>query len=84
MKKKKKIKIDPTDTLLLMAFQSQVEKDAFNAGGGLFKAPAARLVDFCNNKISNDLPDASYLPGLTSTDLHQVLPKLIEAVKAAK
>lgn len=73
----KKIKLDPNDPLVFMHFQSQVEQDAFKAGGGQFKAPAARLVDFCSNKKSMNLPDASYLPGLTSHDLHNVLPNFV-------
>ena len=61
----------------LLEFQSQIEKAAFLAGGGSLKAPAQRMVDFVNHKISTDLPTNSYLPGLTSTDLHLVLPKFI-------
>ena len=35
------------------------------------------MVDFCTNKISANLPDCSYLPGVTSVDLGQVLPDFI-------
>jgi uncharacterized FAD-dependent dehydrogenase len=74
---KRQIKVDPNDPLALMQFQSQVEKDAFTAGGGKFKAPASRLIDFCTNSTSSNLPDASYLPGLTSADMHDVLPPFV-------
>jgi uncharacterized FAD-dependent dehydrogenase len=63
--------------LLLMQFQQAIEQKAFSAGGGKMVAPAQRMVDFCNNKLSNSLPDCSYLPGLTSVDLRQVLPTFI-------
>lgn len=65
------------DPLLLMEFQDAVEKAAYEAGGGRQVAPAQRLVDFCNNKSSADLPDCSYLPGIRSADLRNVLPAFI-------
>jgi len=70
----KKKEVDP---LLLMDFQQSVEKKAFNAGGGNFVAPAQRMVDFCSNKISQNLPDCSYLPGLQPANLQTVLPDFI-------
>ncbi|MDZ4808871.1 MAG: FAD-binding protein [Bacteroidota bacterium] len=63
--------------LLLMEFQKFVEAKTFNAGGGKFVAPAQRLVDFAENKVSSSLPDCSYLPGLHSTSLKEVLPSFI-------
>ncbi len=66
-----------TDPLLLMYFQQAVEQSSYNAGGGLFVAPAQRMVDFCNNKNSSELPDCSYVPGLKSVSLNQVLPDFI-------
>ena len=62
---------------LLLAFQQWVEQAAFIQGGGLQVAPAARLVDFCTNKISTSLPDASYLPGLQSADMKNILPPFV-------
>jgi uncharacterized FAD-dependent dehydrogenase len=58
-------------------FQKQVEQKAFEAGGGKFVAPALRLGDFCENKISSSLPDCSYLPGIHSSSLKEVLPQFI-------
>ncbi|MDE3142592.1 MAG: FAD-binding protein [Bacteroidota bacterium] len=63
--------------LTLMNFQKNIEQKSFNAGGGKFVAPAQRMVDFCNNKISSSLPDCSYLPGIVSTDMRHVLPSFI-------
>src|SRR6187549_2667687 len=49
--------------LSAMHFQQDVEQKAFVAGGGKFVAPAQRLIDFCENKMSSSLPQCSYLPG---------------------
>lgn len=63
--------------LAAMHFQQAVEQKAFIAGGGKFVAPAQRLVDFCENRASNSLPDCSYLPGLNQAQLKDVLPSFI-------
>lgn len=60
-----------------MNFQKDVEQRAFIAGGGKFVAPAQRLIDFCENKSSNSLPECSYLPGINSALLKDVLPSFI-------
>lgn len=65
------------DPLLLMHFQAAVEQACFKAGGGKLVAPAQRMADFVNNKISSDLPCNSYLPGVHSSDLSLVLPNFI-------
>lgn len=67
-----------------MYFQQQVEQKAFAAGGGKFVAPAQRLIDFCEDRISSSLPDCSYLPGINSTSLKDVLPSFInERIRVA-
>ena len=63
--------------LAAMFFQQSVEKKAFDAGGGKFVAPAQRMVDFAENKLSSSLPDCSYLPGIHSASLKEVLPVFI-------
>jgi uncharacterized FAD-dependent dehydrogenase len=60
-----------------MFFQQHIEEKAFNAGGGKFVAPAQRLVDFYDNKNSSSLPACSYLPGIHSVALKDVLPPFI-------
>ncbi len=65
------------DALLFMHFQRMVEEKAFLAGGGKFVAPAQRMADFVSGKVSSTLPDNSYLPGLASADLKNVLPGFI-------
>jgi uncharacterized FAD-dependent dehydrogenase len=68
---------DLQSPLLFMHFQQMVEQKAFTAGGGNLRAPAQRLTDFCNNKLSASLPENSYLPGLQSSALKDVLPGFI-------
>ena len=69
--------VDPGNSLLLMHFQQLVEQNCFTAGGGKFVAPAQRMADFCTDKLSSSLPANSYLPGLQSTQLKNVLPAFI-------
>lgn len=77
LKQATKKEVDLNHPLLLLEFQQYVEQQAFKSGGGLQVAPASRLVDFCTHKLSKDLPDASYLPGLHAADLSDVLPKFV-------
>jgi uncharacterized FAD-dependent dehydrogenase len=65
------------DALSLMRFQQSVEQLAFKAGGGNLQAPAQRLVDFCEKRSSASLPTCSYLPGIVSVKLQEVLPAFI-------
>jgi uncharacterized protein len=74
---KSKSRFSENDPLLMMSFQDEVEKAAYKAGGGNQVAPAQRLVDFCNNIVSSSLPGCSYLPGIHSSDMGNVLPSFI-------
>ena len=65
------------DPLLLLKFQQSVERKAFDAGGGKFVAPAQRLSDFTTGKLSASLPPCSYIPGIASASLGEVLPSFI-------
>ena len=65
------------DPLRMLNFQSEIEKLAFEAGGGNLVAPAQRMVDFVNNKLSIDLPKNSYLPGTKSVMLDNILPEFV-------
>ncbi len=60
-----------------LKFQESVEQAMFNAGDGSQKAPAQRLKDFSTGKLSSSLNDTSYIPGIFSAPLHQLLPKTI-------
>jgi len=61
-----------------LEFQKSVEQSLFNlAGDGTQKAPAQRLTDFVDKKTSSSLVDSSYIPGLVSAPLHELLPDFI-------
>lgn len=60
-----------------LEYQKDLEKLAFTAGGRSQTAPAQRLTDFVEGKLSNDLNPCSYQPGLKSAPLHSLLPKSI-------
>ena len=61
-----------------------IEKKAWEMGGKTQKVPAQRLVDFVNGRTSSNLPKTSYQPGITSTDLKNVLPSAVtKALKQA-
>ena len=63
--------------LFMMYFQQEIEEKAFAAGGGNFVAPAQRMVDFAEDIFSSTLPECSYIPGIRSTQLRDVLPQFI-------
>lgn len=77
LKKAGKKIYESSNPLLLLHFQQLVEQNCFIAGGGKFVAPAQRMADFCYNKLSTSLPANSYLPGLQSAVLQNVLPTFI-------
>ena len=60
-----------------LEFQKDLEKISFFAGGRTQTAPAQRLVDFVDGKLSTNLNETSYQPGLNSAPLHSLLPKII-------
>ncbi|HYG19436.1 MAG TPA: FAD-binding protein, partial [Ohtaekwangia sp.] len=60
-----------------MYFQAAVEQDACRAAGGTQTAPAQRLVDFVENRISSTLLETSYQPGVVSADMTSILPPAI-------
>ncbi|HEX3905733.1 MAG TPA: FAD-binding protein [Polyangia bacterium] len=64
-------------------FQREIERAAFGAGGGQFRAPAQRLGDFLAGRASDSLGPSSYRPGLASADIGAVLPRFVaEALRA--
>jgi hypothetical protein len=60
-----------------LSFQRAVEQQMFEAGDGSQQAPAQRLTDFVNGKVSSALPGTSYIPGLFAAPLHELLPSRI-------
>lgn len=82
------VTIEPEDTAELQAehgvlagivFQKQLEQAAKQAGGGGQVAPAQRLTDYLQHKLSADLPKTSYFPGCNSVRLDQLLPAPLTA-----
>lgn len=69
--------VEGNDVLKVMRFQEQLEKMCWQQGNMKQTAPAQRMVDFVNGKLSYDLPKSSYAPGLISSPLHFWLPKMI-------
>lgn len=65
------------DPLKLLRFQKRIEQHLFECGDGSLKAPAQRMTDFVNNRMSASLPASSYLCGVYSAPLHAMLPKFI-------
>ncbi|MCO5948840.1 NAD(P)/FAD-dependent oxidoreductase [Mucilaginibacter flavidus] len=68
------VKGNENDPLRMLRFQQQIEKLAFTAGGGHLVAPGQRMIDFCENRLSKNLPENSYLPGTKSIELKEILP----------
>lgn len=66
-----------TNPFALLDFQRQIEQQAFRLGGGNLVAPAQRMVDFVENRVSRTLPENSYKPGTKSVDLNEVLPDFV-------
>lgn len=60
-----------------LEYQKDLERLAFTAGGKTQTAPAQRLTDFVEGKLSTDLNPTSYQPGLKASPLHSLLPKFI-------
>lgn len=57
-----------------LEYQKHLERIAFEAGGNNQKAPAQRITDFVDNRLSNDLNRSSYIPGIFSASLNELLP----------
>lgn len=61
----------------MMRLQEDLEKSFYLAANSTLKAPAQRLKDFTERKISSSLPESSYAPGLISSPVHFLLPPFI-------
>jgi hypothetical protein len=60
-----------------VAFQKEVEQRCWEAAGKTQCVPAQRLRNFVEGRLSDSLPDCSYLPGVTSARVDELLPKRI-------
>ena len=64
-------------SLQMMYFQQRVEKQCWQQGNMKQTAPAQRMADFVNNRLSYDLPKSSYAPGIISSPLHFWMPSFV-------
>lgn len=69
--------IEGDDVLRVMHYQERLERLCWQQGNMRQTAPAQRMADFVNGRLSYDLPDSSYAPGLVSSPLHFWLPPTI-------
>lgn len=67
----------PHSSLQMMYFQEIVEKQCWQQGNMKQTAPAQRMADFVNNRLSYDLPKSSYAPGLILSPLHFWMPSFV-------
>ena len=69
--------VEGDDVLRVLRFQEELEYLCWQQGNMRQTAPAQRMSDFVNGKLSYDLPKSSYAPGLISSPLHFWLPELV-------
>ena len=65
------------DPLRMMRLQEAVERMTWMQGGRRQTAPAQRMTDFVNARLSADLPATSYSPGVMASPLHFWLPTFV-------
>lgn len=68
---------DPGDPFELLRLQEDVEKRFYEAAGQTLRAPAQRMTDFVKGRRSSDLPQSSYIPGLESSRVDELLPPFV-------
>ena len=73
------MKLKEGDPLGILYLQEWLERVCWMQGNRKQTAPAQRMTDFVNRKISFDLPDSSYTPGLISSPLHFWMPEFISS-----
>jgi len=66
-----------TDPLAGIEFQKDIERKAFNAGGGRWEVPAQNLIDFLSGRTSVDLNKNSFKMGAIPADMKEIFPKFI-------
>jgi len=80
------VTVEPEDTrgflaehgvLAGIAYQKALERSAKTGGGGGQVAPGQRVTDFLNGRLSANLPETSYFPGVNPARLDELLPDAI-------
>lgn len=69
--------VEGDGALKMMEFQERLEHDCWLQGNMRQTAPAQRMADFVNSRLSYDLPDTSYTPGVISSPMHFWMPYFI-------
>lgn len=67
----------PHGPLALLRFQQSVEQSVYAAAGNTITAPAQRLTDFCEDRLSQSLNKSNYMGQCLSAPLHRILPPFI-------
>lgn len=70
-------KFAKSKALAAMKFQEEVEQTAYQSIANKLMAPAQKLTDFLDNRTSSELPECSYIPGVSSYNLNKVLPRQV-------
>ena len=68
---------DPYGDLKMLVLQEELEQRFFEDSGHTLNAPAQRMTDFVAARKSESLPESSYLPGIHSARIDQLLPEFI-------
>lgn len=68
---------DSQPILDMMRFQERLEKLCWTQANHSQTAPAQRMADFVNGRLSAELPESSYAPGLLASPLHFWMPRFI-------
>jgi len=71
------IKYESSYPFSSLMVQQELEKRAFEFANNSQRAPAQRASDFVNKRVSSTLPKSSYIPGLTTAPLHELLPEFM-------
>jgi uncharacterized FAD-dependent dehydrogenase len=66
-----------TNPLAGVKFQKEIERKAFDAGGGTWEAPAQNLMDFLSGKISVRLNKNSFKMGTEAADMNKIFPTFV-------
>lgn len=69
--------VEGTSTLRMMHYQERLEELCWQQGNMRQTAPAQRMTDFVDKRVSYDLPESSYAPGIISSPIHFWLPDFI-------
>ncbi|MBO6288218.1 MAG: FAD-dependent oxidoreductase [Prevotella sp.] len=69
--------VEGSSPLRMMEYQEELERMTWQQGNMRQTAPAQRMADFVNGRLSYDLPRSSYAPGLTASPLHFWMPPFI-------